>query len=209
MIVTLPDHDATIHYLNAWGKRSAESAQEHGITVTMLDRDKATRKNLESYLESLTFNLVFLNGHGKEDMVTGHKDEPLIVAGHNEGKLKSTITYAISCSSASKLGDASVQAGALSYIGYKEDFIFAFDVDDGNATHPLQDKLAGLFLDHTVVLMNTLYKGGTVSEAYKKARNALWESILLVESSGDRNVLSWLLWDYEALVAKGQTDYRL
>ena len=207
MIVTLPDHDITIHYLNVWSRRSAESASEYSITVTMLDGEKANRKSFESYLSKLHFDLIFLNGHGTSASVTGHNNEPLIVAGENEERLKSTITYAISCSSADRLGDASIKAGAFAYVGYTKDFIFT--LDESGSTHPLEDKVAGIFLNHTSVLMHALYKGNTVSEAYEKAKSALVDSITLVESSGNRSILSWLLWDYEAFAFKGNGDSRI
>ncbi len=155
MIITLPDHDITTYYLRSWGKKSADSAKGYGIAVTVLEKEKANRKTLESYLSNFTYNVVFLNGHGDQSSVTGYNNEPLIVSGQNQGKLKSTITYAISCSSAGALGDASIKAGARSYIGYADDFIFIFD--DDSATHPLDDRLAALFLEHTAVLMNNLY----------------------------------------------------
>ncbi len=207
MIVTLPDHDGTTHYLSIWGKKSIDAAKDHGLSVTILDKDKANRKTLESYLSGTSFNIVLLLGHGNQSSVTGHMNEPLIVAGQNEGKLKSTITYSISCSSADKLGDASIKAGALCYVGYTQDFVFI--IDEGMSTHPLDDKIAGLFLEHTSIFMNTVFKGNTVSEAYEKAKKSLWDNITLAESSGSKGILSWLVWDYYAFVAKGDTASRL
>lgn len=207
VLITLPDHDITTYYLHAWGNKVVNSAKEHGITVTVLDKDKANRKTLESYLSKVAFRMVFLNGHGDGTTVMGHRNEPLVIAGKNEDKLKSTITYAISCSSATELGDASINAGALCYVGYTEDFMFT--LDDNNATHPLEDKLASLFLEHTNVFMNAMFKGRTVNEAYEKAKSSLWGSIMVAESSGNRDILSWLLWDYYAFVAKGHTESKL
>jgi len=56
--------------------------------------------------------------------VCGHNDEILVQAGKNEIALKGVVAYALSCSSAKILGPATVQAGAVAYIGYTEDFIF-------------------------------------------------------------------------------------
>lgn len=207
MLVTLPDHDITTFYLRAWGKKAVASAEDHGIEVTSLDKGKANRKNIESYLSSLSFKIVFLNGHGDANSVLGYKNEPIIVAGENEGKLKSTITYAISCSSAMNLGEASIKAGALCYIGYSQDFMFT--LDEANSTHPSEDKLAGLFLEHTSIFMNALLKGCPVSEAYDKAKGSLRDSIIVAESSGNSAILSWLLWDYYAFTAKGELNSRL
>ncbi len=207
MLVTLPDHDITTYYLRAWGKKAVKYAEDHSIEVTSLDRDKANRKNVESYLSNLPFGMVFLNGHGDENTVQGYNNEPIIIAGKNESKLKSTITYAISCSSAMNLGDASIKAGAICYVGYAQDFMFT--LDESNSTHPLEDKLAGLFLEHTNIFMSAIAKGSSVSEAYDKAKGSLRESIMVAESSGNRTILSWLLWDYYAFVAKGDISSRL
>ena len=207
MLVTLPDHDITTYYLRAWGKKAVKYVEDHGIEVTALDKDKANRKNVESYLSNIHFGMVFLNGHGDKDTVLGYGNEPVIIMGKNEDKLKSTITYAISCSSAVNLGDASIKAGATCYVGYAEDFIFI--LDETNSTHPLEDKLAGLFLEHTNVFVSAIAKGSSVSEAYDKAKGSLIDSITIVESSGNRTVLSWLLWDYYAFVAKGEIGSRI
>lgn len=207
MIATLPDHDITTHYLSAWGALSVEAAKDHGIAVTSLEGEKANRKNFESYVSKLPFNLVFLNGHGNETTVLGYRNEPIIVSGQNEDKLKSTITYSISCSSAKELGEASINAGAFAYVGYEQDFIFT--LEEINSTRPLEDNAAKLFLNHTTLLMTALFKGATVSEAYEKARQSLWDSITVAESTGSRNILSWLIWDYYAFVAKGDMEKRL
>ncbi len=201
MLVTLPDYDMTTHYLSVWGRKSINAAEEHNIQVTTLEKEKVNRKNVESYLSGFKFNVVFLNGHGSPQLVTGHLEEPVIILGKNEAALKGTITYAVSCSSAKELGDSTILAGARCYVGYTEDFIFV--LDDNNSTHPSEDKLAGLFLEHTYVFMNGLFRGASVGDAYEKARESLWSSISIAESSGNKGILSWLVWDYYAFVLKG------
>jgi hypothetical protein len=207
MMATFPEHDTTTYYLSKWGEISANAARDHGIEVIELKGEKATRKNLESYLSKFPFCMVFLNGHGDQDTVTGHKNEPLVISGVNESILKSTVTYAISCSTASRLGDSSIRAGAHCYVGYTNDFIFL--MDENSYTRPLQDKVAALFLAHTSVFMNTLFKGNTVAEAFEKAKKSLWENITVAESTGNTDLLSWLLWDYNSFVAKGDTAHKL
>jgi len=72
-------------------------------------------------------------------------DEILVEVGENEYILKDTIVFSLSCSSAKRLGISSIKAGAKAYIGYNEDFIFAYT--DGFLTRAEQDPLAKLFLD--------------------------------------------------------------
>lgn len=207
MLVTLPEHDITNFYLSKWAGISITYAKDQGIVVIPLDKEKADKKTVESYLSKLQFNIAFLNGHGDEKTVKGHDDLPVIIDGVNEGVLKGTITYAISCSSAKTLGDSSIKSGALSYVGYDQDFMFT--LDENHSTKPLEDKRAALFLRHTSVFMNSLVKGGTVKEAYEKAKESLRESITIAEASGSRDMLSWLLWDYYAFKAKGDIESRL
>jgi hypothetical protein len=207
MLVTLPEHDMTTYYISRWGSISIAHAKEQGISVTELGGEKANRQNVEGYLSKLQFNVVLLNGHGNDKTVMGHDNHPVIMYEVNESSLKGTITYAISCSSAKVLGDSSIKSGALAYIGYDQDFTFM--VDENHYTRPLEDMLAALFLRHTSVFMNSLFKGNTVKESYEKAKESLRESIIAAEASGNRGALSWLVWDYYAFKINGEGGSRL
>ena len=112
MLITRPEHDDTTHYLSNWSKETIGVAENKNIKVFDLNREKATRKNVESKLSRMSCNLVYFNGHGGFNVIGGHNNEPLIICGENERLLKSKVVYAISCKSAKELGLKSVEAGA-------------------------------------------------------------------------------------------------
>jgi len=153
-------------------------------------------------------SLLFLNGHGGPDLVCGHNDEILIKAGKNEIALKGVVAYALSCSSAKILGPATVQAGAVAYIGYTEDFIFFISPE--KMKKPQEDKTAEMFLapaNHVVV---SLAKGHTAGEATNTAKNYFLKNIqklISSESSVDeREYIRYLIWDMRSLVCQGDRD---
>src|SRR3989338_7911997 len=123
VLLTRPEHDDTTFYLSQWSREAIALAKEKGMDVLDLNRERANRKEVEGVLDKISPDVVIFNGHGGEDMVAGHKNEPLIIAGENEGLLRSKLVYAISCRSAKVLGPESIKAGAVAYTGYDDDFM--------------------------------------------------------------------------------------
>ena len=115
-LATIPSSDQTTLYISAWAEYTIEQLKH--IQFFILTKDRATLSVFESMLKKHNPSLVFMNGHGGPDLVCGHKDEELIKVGKNESLLKGTVTYALYCSSAKKLGPSAVKAGAVAYIGY-------------------------------------------------------------------------------------------
>ncbi len=201
-LITRPEHDDTTHYLSKWSKDTISLAEEKGIKVLDLLREKAIKSEVESKLKKFSPNLVVFNGHGSEDIVTGHKNKELIRAGNNETLLKDKIVYAISCRSAKILGEKSVKAGTISYSGYDEDFIFVYDPN--KITTPCGDSTAKLFLEHSQIFVESIIKGNTIEEAKKKAENILKENIKnLLGSNQDPSLVKYLWWDLKHFVSLG------
>lgn len=205
-LLTRPEHDDTMHYLSNWSKGTIDAAKKAGIKVLDLNREKATKKEVEGRLKDLSPILVVLNGHGDENTVTGHQNEPIIIYGENEKLLKSKIVYAISCQSAKVLGQKSVDAGAISYNGYNDDFVFFYEPN--MISKPLNDKTAQMFLEPSKIFIETLIKGNTVEEALKRAKDKLRSNInrLLVSSEADANMVRYLLWDLNHFVSRGNLN---
>ncbi len=205
MLITRPEHDDTTHYLSYWSKNSIEIAQARGITVFDLSREKANRNKTEGILAKQNPKLVIFNGHGKEDAVRGHKNEPLIIAKQNETLLKEKITYAISCRSGKKLGPESIKQGAKAYLGYEEDFIFFYEPK--KITEPLNDKTAELFLEPSSEAILSLIKGNTVEEAEKRTKNMFKENMKKLLSSestnADASMARYLWWNMKHLSVYG------
>ena len=81
LLMTRPEHDDTTYYLSSWSKEVLEFAENKGLNVFDLHREKANREEVEKKLRKFSPKLVVLNGHGDEDTVAGHKNQPLIRAG--------------------------------------------------------------------------------------------------------------------------------
>lgn len=208
-LITRPEHDVTTHYLSKWSGETLSFAEEKGVKIFDLHRDKATKEEIESRLTKFPCDLVLLNGHGDYDKVTGHNNQALISVGDNENLLKSKIIYAISCRSAKILGKKSVEAGAKNYTGYDEDFIFVYEPD--RMVRPLQDKTARLFLEPSQRFTSSLLKGNTVKESFERAKNLLNENLirLLGSPASDANLARYLWWDIKHFVSEGNAEAKV
>ena len=138
IVVTRPEHDDTTHYLSHWMKEVLKIAEKKGIKIVDLRRDRARRGEVEGVLRRQNPDFVIFNGHGASDRVGGHKNDVLIQVGMNESLLKSKVIYAVSCRSAQQLGPKSIEAGAITYVGYDDDFIFFYEPE--MISRPLKDK---------------------------------------------------------------------
>ena len=143
LLVTRPNHDETTNYLSYWAKKIIVEAEKKNFRVLDLEGKKANPKDFSGRVNKINPEIVFLNGHGSPDVISGHDNIPLISVNDNESLLRNCITYALACSAAKKVGKSIVKAGSNSFIGYSEDFIFLHQVD--KTTRPLEDKTAALF----------------------------------------------------------------
>ena len=207
MLITRPEHDKTTHYLSNWSKEIIDIAEGKNIKVFDLNREKAIRANVEVRLKKLSCNLTFFNGHGDFNVITGHNNEPIIIGGENEDLLKSKIVYAISCKSAKELGPRSVNAGAVSYTGFDDDFIFVYEPE--NISRPLHDNTAKLFLEPSQLFMKSLIKGNSVREGMDKTKKLLADNFLKALNDNDRDSAKYLWWDLKHFVSHGDVDAKL
>ena len=202
LLVTRPEYDYTTRYISAWAKKVIEEATARGCRVLDLVGERASKKELESMLVKQKPSLVFLNGHGGDNLVTGQDEKIIIKAGENEHLLKNTLTYALSCKSAKILGPESVKKGASAYIGYQEDFVFMFNEE--KRTRPEDDKIAALFLDPSNQVIISLIKGHTARESCSNGKKSFARNIQKLVTSqtskADTSTLRYLLWDLKNLV---------
>ena len=157
-------------------------------------------------MKKLSPNIVMLNGHGNIDLVMGHQNQILIKAGLNEELLKSKIVYALSCKSAKVLGPKSIQAGALSYTGYEDDFIFVYEPE--LFSRPLLDKTAGLFLGPSNAFIESLIKGNSVGESFERSVNILKKNFnrALSTLESDSTTARFLWWNLRNFISHGNLD---
>ncbi|KKQ35442.1 MAG: hypothetical protein US51_C0005G0005 [Microgenomates group bacterium GW2011_GWA2_37_6] len=195
IVITRPFYDETTSYLHRWNLDVVKQAKAKSNSVADLKYKRANRKELESIVKKLKPEVIILNGHGSSDTILGQGDEVLIKAGKNEHILKNSNVFSLSCSSAKVLGPASIKAGAKSYIGYKEDFVFAYPKD--YATRAEQDPLAKLFLEPTTKLATALVNGNPPEDCHEIGINAFLKNLqqVLLSNSTEEYVARFLVWD--------------
>ena len=210
LLITRPRYDYTTRYISAWAEPVVQSAKSKGHHVLDLQEERANRQEVESMLKKQTPEVVFFNGHGSEDTLTGHNGEVILRTGENEHLLSEKIIYALSCRSAKILGASSVKKGARAYIGYIEDFIFMYSSE--KRTRPRVDRTAALFLEPSNQVPLSLIKGNSASRAYRSAKNAYARGIqkLLTSrtSKEDTATIRYLFWDMKNLVCQGDGSAR-
>ncbi|OGG87075.1 hypothetical protein A3B87_03655 [Candidatus Kuenenbacteria bacterium RIFCSPHIGHO2_02_FULL_39_13] len=208
LLITRPDYDITTRYLSAWSKKVIELAEKKNVQVLDLKREKANPKELKSRILKMSPALIIFNGHGDNNCVTGYQDKILIQAGDNEELLESKIVYAVSCRSAAELGPKSIQAGALTYIGYTGDFIFCHDMN--KITLPLNDKIVGLFLEPSNQVSISLIKGSTSQDATDRSKQFFWRNIQkMLSSEGtveSNQYAKYLWWNMKHQVCLGDNE---
>ena len=211
ILITRPEHDPLTRHLSYWNTKIIEIAKKKGFDVIDLHQRKANRKDFEGRIKKVNPALVLLNGHGDNFSVCGHDNEVLVKLGKNEKLLQNRITYAVSCSSAKRLGVKVCVKDKASFIGYKDYFIL--NIDRNFLTHPLKDKRAERFLTPSNKVGISLIKGHTCEEAAKNSQEAFRENIiLLLANSSNPNDLDDakdLFWDMNHQVCLGKRDARI
>jgi len=201
LLATRPNDDLTTRFISAWADSVISFAEKQGSRVFDLAGEKASKNYFESMIEKHDPDLIFLNGHGSEKLVTGQNQEVIIESGVNDSLLKGKITYALSCKSAKTLGIESVKNGATAYIGYKDDFIFQYSKD--KISKPKTDKTAALFLEPSNQIAISLLKGHKAADAEKRGKNAFLRNIKKLITSqtpqDDGSNLRYLVWDMQNL----------
>ena len=209
-LITRPDHDKVTSYLFQWTKNILK-INSTNIQFLNLEGKEANRERVESYLKKQDPRLVLFNGHGSYNLICGFKNEILIEMGKNDELLKEKIVYALSCSSARKLGPSAVEKGAEAFIGYKNPFVL-YTNSDSEAT-PLKDDIAASFLNPSNRVSFSLLKGNTAQEASNKSKEEFKREIRKHSASssifGSDMIVAGLLWDMNSQVVLGKRDARI
>lgn len=115
------------------------------------------------------------------------------------------ITLLLTCNAGQELVKALVQNGAVAAMGYKEPFIFESDEDVPQD----QDTAAKPFFEALLQPAIQLADGATFQEAIKATREAYLYYIKQFALTTDRDLLSYLKFDLENLVAMGDPSAKL
>ncbi len=204
MLVTRPNHDYGTNYLYYWSKSVIDEAYKRGINVTDLSSKKANRNNLLSYYKKHKHSLLFLNGHGYDNLITGYDDKVLIDDGLNKIDLRGSVVVARSCRCAKVLGKFLVKNGTIAFVGYRDDYIVK--TSQRYMTRPWMDPMAALFLKPSNMIVECLLKGNTVEIADMKSKKLLAKNIskILAGKTKDKdNTVNCLYHDFKNQVVIG------
>ena len=91
ILVTRPNDDQGLNYLYCWSSLVVDEAFNHGFGVTDLSGKKANRKKFVSYYNKHHHKLVFLNGHGYDNLITGYGGEILVDDSKNKFNMPGSI----------------------------------------------------------------------------------------------------------------------
>lgn len=208
ILVTRPQHDDATFYLSKWIESIFDLAKQKGHSLIDLNKERSNPKDVTAILEKKKPKLVLFNGHGDPQTITGHNNQPLIQSNHNEHLLKGTITYAIACDCAAKLGPDSVKKGCHAFIGYQASFIFVFD--PSRSANPLSDSFAAPVFEASNEIASSLIKGNTVQEAFEKSQATFDKWIVKLQKSDAppeaQHILATLYWDKSVQTFHGNEE---
>ena len=211
LLVTRPNHDPATDYLYHWSELVIDEAKRKHIPVYDLSGNKATKITFLSYLRSKHPGLLFLNGHGDAQTVTGQNYEVLLDETVNKEFVTDTIIYARSCDSGKILGSTLIQRGVLAFIGYTRKFIVG--TTRSKTTKPLEDRLAKLFLEPSNLIPTTILKGHSAGEADRRSKHEMLKNFQkMISSAGsfeERFAARWLWSDIRSQVVIGDQNASL
>ncbi|MFH1332786.1 MAG: hypothetical protein ABIH53_00940 [archaeon] len=205
-LFTRPCHDDVTGYLHFYSKRLLIEAKEKGFKTINKEKQDATKEIVSPIIEKQNPNFIMFNGHGSPTAIAGHKDEILIIYGENENLLKKRVTYSLSCSSAQKLGK-SIADNKTTFIGYTDEFALGMDGNCQASIH--RDKRAKLFLEPSNLLVSSLLKGNSASNAVKKAKELMKKNISILRTDpfpDAKDYLPYLFNNYMILEVFGDQE---
>lgn len=186
LLITRPENDDATYYLSKWSEKLIKEAGNRGIRIIDLWRKKANRKRFIGTVKKSGPKLLFLNGHGNVDIVSGHNQEVILTV-EDRVIIDNKIIYARSCRSGKVLGSVLTNQSAATYLGYKEDFWLGYHPE--KISKPLEDERAALFLEPSNYIVHSLLKGHSAKDAHNKSKMLFAKNIekLLIAGPKDEN----------------------
>lgn len=121
-VAPVTDEASQISY--KWCLKAIEEARKEGVSVTLLEKDQATRENFERLIPE-HYIFAFWD-HGLEDCLGSAKgSNPALVDLKNNHLLANKEVWTMACLSADILGPDTIQRGAKFYQGYNKPFVFS------------------------------------------------------------------------------------
>lgn len=195
LLITRPRYELVTHYFYYWSEQIVAEAKKKFSNVIDLQKEKASRKLVESYLEKQNPKIAIFNGHGNDICITGNNEEILIESNKNSYLLKDKIVYMRSCNSGKTLGPQAIKEGCEAFIGYNE--LFRFWTDKDYVNDPTNDSYAKPFFETSNQVPLSLIKGKTAKKAHVDSLIKYQRIIneLLTSDSANSFVVSDLIWN--------------
>jgi len=209
LLLTRPNHDIGTNYLCYWSELAVKETR--GFKILDLMGEKANRVNFTSYVLKHKPAIIFMNGHGSEDVICGQDNEIIVERNKNEYLLKNSVVYARSCDAGKRLGLDCVKKGTLAFIGYKRKYILGFSTQ--YITRPIADPVAKLFLEPSNLIIKSLLKGNTVRKALQKSKEEMLRNIRFMLSDSalmeQRDAAPYLWANINSQVEIGDLDIEI
>ncbi len=207
LLITRPENDDATYYLSKWTEKLIKEVGGKGLKIIDLWRKKANRERFIGTVKKSNPKLLFLNGHGNEDNVGGHEQEPILTP-EDKSVVDNKIIYARSCRSGKILGNILTNQNGATYLGYKEDFWLGYRPE--KISKPLEDDRAALFLEPSNYVIQSLLKGHSAKDANKRSKILFAKNIEKLLADGPTNenygYRAALLWDMANQVCLGNQD---
>lgn len=208
ILITRPKYDPATFHLFDWSSIVIAEAVQKQFAIYDLSGQKAIRANLESYISKNKPGILFFNGHGNANCITGHQGNVLIQSKDNERLTKDAIVYARSCEVGLKLGLALISAGTKSFIGYRAKFVFV--TSRVPVKNSLDDPVAKLFLEPSNGVPISLIKGNSTGDAHQKSKREMLRNLRFMLSSKAtkdmRDAATYLSSNYKNQVLHGDPN---
>jgi len=199
-------------YLSAYAGLIIKEAKDLRVPIKDLAGEQANKLIIEKYITKQNPKLLFINGHGDTDSLTGHKDEIIFSNDDNLHLLKDRIIYARACESAVSLGQATINDNNGCFVGYNRKF--SFWMDGRWSATPLNDKSAAFCLEPSNEIVKCLINGKSASEAHTRSLRMMAKNMAKIIRMTQKQepvaggILRTLWNNYEGQVLLGNKEAR-
>lgn len=199
ILVSRPSFETATKYGHYWfGQLVVEPAQQAGLNVIDLEKDKAVRAEFFNAIDE--HNPIYITGvgHGNETTFTGQNYSVLLKVDDQETikRVPNRHFHLLSCRTGAQLGPWLVDNGAVAYHGYKVTYYFIISTFPNTYAKP--------FFDSDTTIDRVLFEGKTHKEA-KQACIAKYNQY--IEDPNTPEICKrYLKWDLDGYVFYGDEN---
>ena len=182
MIVIRANHDIQTSYLYQYSDELIKEAERKGFRVARMEGPDISEAVLRSRIRKRKPRFIFFNGHGSRTALFDNRGKTFINTSSAD-VFADTVTYTIACSCLDGLGTAAIKNDCNAFIGYKKPFWIARN--HKYESRPLEDNVAKPIIECSNVVVRSLIKGNSVTDAIRKSQEKAADNILKLIYSGE------------------------